>query len=336
MKKIIAAIFVLTFLSYFNFSCDSISKNKKTVSDSLPPELKAIEEKILEDSTNASLYFQKFEYHFKNKQISDALNAIQHSVALDQKNPKYRIHLSDLYFMMNKTKASKNELEKAINIDPNNNEALLKLGELYFLVKKYDSAVYYVNQSLNLDKENPKAYFQKGMILKESGDSASAALAFQTGIEKNPNYYESFVQLGYLYSPRRNPLAIEYFKNAIKLNPKSSEAWYGLGYFQQNTNNFDAALKIYDTLLSFDKSNFFAWYNKGYIYLINKNDKEKALASFDQSAIINPNYADALYMRGLCYEQLGDKKAAAADYNAAIIALPTHDKAKDGLKRISK
>jgi tetratricopeptide (TPR) repeat protein len=58
-----------------------------------------------------------------------------------------------------------------------------------------------------------------------------------------------------------------------------------------------------------------------------KGDYQGAIQALNQAIVLNPNYADAYYNRGIARSSLGDKKGAIADYNEALRINPNYAEA---------
>ena len=318
---------------FFLFSCGDGEKKEK---DTTPTDLKQLNAEIARDTMKSEPYYNRGMYHFKNGNAGEAVKDINKAIKLNSGEVKYHLALGDIHFAMNQTGVTIESLRKAHRLEPKNAEVLGKLGELFYIVRKYDSAIFYLNRSLEFESMNPKIHFQKGMVFKELGDTANAIQSFQTATEQNPEYYEPQVQLGWIHSKKGNGICLNYFDNAIRLKPKSIEARYLKGMFFQNKNDFSNAARQYEEILSIDSAHSFSLYNLGYIEFLQGKDIDKAMAYFDRAFNANPEYADAVYMRGICREKKGDKPGAAKDFNAAIIVMPGHEKAMEALKRIRK
>lgn len=306
--------------------------------DSTPKELRELNEKIIDDPNDAANYVARAKYYFdKEKNKNAGIGDMNKAVELEPDNVDYILLLSDMYFAVNKTRNTRDLLMRAISKDPQNTEAPLKLGELYYLVKSYDSAIIYFNKSIKINQDNPSAYYQKAMTLKERGvpgDTAQAVNNFQKTVELNPNHYDAVLQLGEIYASINDGLALEYYNTALKIKPNSTEVYYHVGMFYQNSGKTDLAIQTYNELLKMEPKHAYAMYNLGYIELVIKEKPKDALSFFDRAMKADPEYADAVYMRGLCYEKMGDKKAAAADYNAALLLEPQHSLSIQALNRI--
>jgi tetratricopeptide (TPR) repeat protein len=320
------------------FSCGG--KNKKTdetkavVSDSLSPEIAALNAKIKADPENADLYDERAALLTEAGELDEALADIRTALNFDSTKAKYFLTLSDVYFAQGKIKNCKASIEKALKLDPEYADADLKYAELNLYFKDYKTTMEYIAKALEVDKINAKAYFMKGMTYKETGDTAKAVAALQTAVDQDPEYYNAYIQLGLLFSTRKNPLAIDYFNNAIKLNAKSVEARYGLGMYYQETEDYDKAIIEYDSILRINPKYKYAHYNLGYIHLVYLKVYSQAVKHFSNAIICDPKYAEAYYNRGYCYELMGDVENAKLDYNKAIELKPNYEKPIDGLNRI--
>ncbi|MCC7302707.1 MAG: tetratricopeptide repeat protein [Bacteroidia bacterium] len=323
--------FLLLALLLILFSCSGEQPADQT---NIPADLKALNERIAKDSLNAEFYYDRSQYYFKSQDAVNAVMDIRKAIQLDSAKTKYHLAMGDYHFAMNKTGVTIQCLRKAAVLEPSNNEILLKLGELFYIVMKYDSAVFYVNRSLALEETNPKAHFQKGMILKESGDTTNALISFQTAVDQDQNYYDAFIQLGMLHERMGNNISLGYFDNAVRILPNSTEARYFKAMYFQSRGKSKEAGDIYDEILKLDSAHVNSIYNKGFLLLEVEKNAGKALRWFDRAYQLDPHYADAIYMRGLCHEKTGDNQLAAKDYNAALILQPEHPQALEGLKRL--
>jgi tetratricopeptide (TPR) repeat protein len=330
---------LLPFITIILFSCGNKEEEAKTrdtdtvAVDTTAAGLSALNKRILADPNNPDLYHERAKYQFeKNKDIESAMNDMQRTLMLDSTKARYFLTLSDLYFTLNKTGNAKAALEKAVQVEPQNVDALLKLAELYLYVKKYQLSIDYINKALKIDQYNSKGYFMKGMNYKEIGDTTLAISSMETAVEQDPKYYAAYIQLGILYAAKKNPLAESYYNNALKLDPKSTEAMYNKGKFYQDMGNWNAAILTYTNLLKVDPNFKYAHFNLGVIHLVNLKVYNEALKHFDTAILIDSQYKEAYYGRGTTYQAMGDIKRAAADYQQALIIDPHYEPAKQALK----
>lgn len=300
------------------------------------PELKTINAKIIENPSDAKLYNERAKLYLKYKQLEEAINDAKRCIRIDSSNVDYYLTQADVFFAANETKNCRDVLEKTVKKFPTNTDGLLKLGELYYFVKQYELAFSKINQALKLNENLTKAYSLKGNIYKETGDTAKAISSFETALEQDNKNFSSFLDLGLIYGARRNLIALEYYDNAININPMSSEALYAKAKLLQDLNKLDEATVIYNRILKNDPQHAISLYNLGAIEFSFKSNPKNGLTYFTKAIDANPKYVEAYFARGACYQELNDNANASADYQMCLQLKPNYPPAVDGLNSIGK
>lgn len=325
----------ILFSSCGNETTNSDNSTADSLKPKLPEELAKLNEQIAANPKNADLYHARAKYYLNERNFEAGFEDMRQVMTIDSFKAEYFITLSDLYFVTNQTGNSKASLEKCLTLDDKNVDAMMKLAELYFYVKKHDKCFEYLNMALKIDKYNSKAYFMKGMNYKELKDTAKAISSMQTAVEQDQTYFNAYVQLGLLNAAQKNPIAINYYKNALRIKPNSPEVWYAVGKFYQDVENWDKAIETYNALLELDPKNKNANYNLGGIFMVGKKDYKKAVGYFTKALTIDPAYVDAYYGRGASYQLMGDKKNAVVDYKACLTINPQYGAATVALEGIN-
>lgn len=334
LLKLFPAFILLALLS-----CGGNKEQTDTVvpaTDSMPANLADITKKIEADPKNAALYDQRAQIYLESKDPGKALSDINKAIELDAKNPAWYRTLSDVYFSMGKAQKCREALNKALTMNEDDTEALLKLAELDFYFKDYEKCFEETNRALKIDEMLPRAYFIKGMAYREMGDTAKAVKNLQIAVEKDQQYFDAYMQLGLIFSTKHNPLAADYFRNALNVNPKSIEAYYGLGMYYQSVGEFNKAIESYSSILKIDPKYKYAHFNLGYIHLVYLKVYDVAIRHFTDAITADPNYAEAYYNRGYSYELRGDVNNARTDYKQAMKIKPNYTKAVEGMNRLDK
>jgi tetratricopeptide (TPR) repeat protein len=334
MFRSIPKIILCLGLTLFIFSCGEKRKEVKPDLNRQTTPADALTEKINSDPGNASLYYQRSKWYLSLKKTAAAEGDIRKALSIDSTHSDYYLLLGDVSFARFQIPESESAFQKAISIDPNNIDAFLKLSELYLYMKKYEDAIRMSNEALRIDKHRGKAYFIKGFVYKETKDTARAISNFQTCVEQDPTYYDAMIQLANLYASHNDPIALQYYNSALKLQPHSVEALYDRGLFYQNTGSLEKAVNDYKQLLKINPEYGFAYFNLGFIAMKYEKDYRKAIPLFTSALENEKHYVEAYYNRGVCYEKIGDKQQAKADYLEALNIFPTYDLAKNALKRL--
>lgn len=299
------------------------------------PELKALNQKILDNPDDGSLYHERAKLLLQLRQLEDAINDAKRALRIDSTRADYYITEADIFFAANQTRNAKDVLEKIVRKFPENTEGLLKLGELFYYVKQYENAFAAINKALKINENLAKGYYLKGSIYKETGDTAKAISSLETAIDQDSRNYGAFLSLGMIYGARRNTIALEYYDNAIRINP-TTEALYAKAKLLQDIGKFDDAQTLYTQILKLDPKHEYSLYNQGAIALNVKKDPSAALDYFTKAIEASPKYAEAYFARGVCYEELKEKKNAYEDYTTCLKLKPNYDPAVDALNALGK
>ncbi len=319
-------------LSAFCFAVLVFSCTQPEISDLSSRE--AVEKILVDQPLNAEALHARAKLFIKESKSDSALIDAIHAIEQDSSKAEYYLTLGDIYLIKNQTRFTRQALEKAIQLNPDSKDAHMKLAELFLYVEMRQEAINEINEVLKRDKTNPKAYYLKGIIYKESGDTSLAISSFLTTVEQDPNYLLAFEQLGLVFAASGNPRAVNFYETAIKLDPKNSLTRYNLGMYYQDNNQAEKAVEVFKELIQLDPAFANAHYNLGYLAIEESGDYSSALEHFKSAEIANPNYAAAVYMQGVCYENTGKKDEAISLYKKSIQIDPRFSLARNGLIRL--
>ncbi len=297
--------------------------------------LQELNDRINKNPKDASAYFSRARVFLAKNILQQAFLDISKATIIDSTRPEYFLLLADISFKGLQIQKAVQAFEKCIQLDPENIEANLKLSELYMYIKAYSKAIDYANAVLRINKKNQKAYFIKGFVYKESGDTSRAISSFTTAVELDPENYDAYIQLGILYGAKGNDIAIQYYSNALRIRPSSEEALYNRGLYFQESGLIDKAEEDYKLIILKNSGYSHAYYNLGFIALVNKKDYPDAIKLFSKAIELDQNYVEAFYNRGLAYQYSGNKDAAVKDYRSALSIFPNYSLAKDRLKELN-
>lgn len=331
MKLFAGLFFVLLTIISCNTKNENVNtetENKKTTA------LDELNKRIYANAGDIDALYQRSKIYLDQKKIQLAYNDIAIVISADSMKYDYNFTYADILFASMKMGPCVKSFEKCIAIDPKKYEPHLKLAELYLYVKEYQKSIDYANSALRIDKNLSKAYFIKGFVYKESGDTARAISSFQTVSELEPKNYDAYIQLGNIETARKSKIALQYYDNALRVDPKSTEAMYNKGLFYQNNNELNKAIEEYTAILKIDPAYYDAHYNLGYIHLVTLKEYDQAIRHFTGAIQSDQRGYGAYYMRGVCYESLGNIAAAKADFLKSLELNPAYDLPKNGLKRI--
>jgi len=341
MRSFLAIILLSSITIHFS-SCKPsvVTKEEQEKADSLSiklnsPELKALNAQLLENPSDPDLYIKRSQLYIQYKQFEVAAGDVKRAIRIDSTVASYYIALGDVYFAENKTRQTKEVLERTVLKFPESTEALMKLSELYFIVKQYKEAIEHINKALKINENIAKAYYLKGSIYRESGDTSKAISSLETAVEQDNRLTDAYYDLGIIYAARKNPIAFEYYTNALRVDPNYVNAMYAKAKLLQDLGKYDEAITEYTALLNKDKNFLQANYNIGAIYLDVKNDYPKAIEYLNKALEQDNQWAAAYFARGYSYAKMGNKLNAAEDYKKCLAIEPNFTEATVGLRQLN-
>jgi len=135
-------------------------------------------------------------------------------------------------------------------------------------------------------------------------------------------------QMGQQFTER----AADSFAEAMKKDPKLTQAAINEGIALLTLQKLDEAKKALRAALVLDQSSAQAWYNLGLAQHAG-NELEPALKSFQQAVKFDPRDADSYYFEGVCYQELKEYDQAIAIFQKALEIDPLHASAEFAIAR---
>jgi len=331
---------ILLFGVFLLGSCNRFNRDKTDSTglngnDSLQSKINELSKKIDRRSSNYKLYFDRAKLYEKTDKLQLAVNDMQMLIKRDSINTKYWNYLGDLYLKSGSAKGAVSCYQRSTFYNPQDEYAFLKMGEVYLYLQNNEKSFQNLNEALRINKYNPTIYFYKGINYLDMKDTLKALSSFQTAVSVSPEYFDAHMNLGILYAAKKDKKAILYYQNALKIKNNSIEALYALGKFYQDIDSFDIAITEYYKILNQVPDHKSTNYNLGYIYYI-KADFNKAAQFFSTAISKQPDYTDAYYGRGLCYNQTGKTDLAEKDFMKVLQLDAGYNLAEKELKKMKR
>lgn len=289
---------------------------------------------ITQDSANSTLYTLRAGLYLKNGRIDPALRDIGTAIDLNPEAPENFIMLGNIYFVLGKLDNGLASYKKAARLEPKSEKPLLKLAETYLMLQDFNKASFYIEQAVSLNPNSSRAYYFRGIQRMETGDTVSAITQLRIAVNLDSSNYLALMQAGSLLSAIRDSTAVQYFQDALKARPDDEQALYYLARQHQEQGKLDRAMDEYHRVTVLYPANKLAWYNQGYIFLVEKQEFENAVGAFQRSIAIDPSYAEAVYNLGRTYEVMGQYDKAREQYKLALKLKSNYPLAIDGMNRL--
>uniref|UniRef100_A0A6B2L1Q3 NAD(P)(+)--arginine ADP-ribosyltransferase n=1 Tax=Arcella intermedia TaxID=1963864 RepID=A0A6B2L1Q3_9EUKA len=120
-----------------------------------------------------------------------------------------------------------------------------------------------------------RAWHHYGMVCIATRNAELAIEAFNNAIAADPEFLQSYTELGLLLFEKEDYKSCEEcFNRAVKVDPSSIESWNTKGRIALKLKNPAEAKKCVEMALGLDPSDMGAWINQAYYYMLRKNTKE--------------------------------------------------------------
>lgn len=336
--RIRSIIFHLAILAVFAFTgCDNHANKNTTAGDNAifksDPELKKITDQILSSPQDAALFYKRGRLLRRMQQDTLAIRDFKMASSLDTARAEYYSAVGDILFENKDITGSVQWIQKAIKKNPEDQKARLKIAKLFLYIRKYQDAFEQINIVLRKNAYEPEAYFLKGMIYKDLKDTAKAISSFESARSVAPEYKDAAIQLGLIYSNKKDTIALRYLDNAFVLDSTDVFPIYAKGVFYQRTGDYVKAKEQYRRCILLDHRYIDAYFNMGYV-LMQQDSVQKAFRQYDIATKIDYLNPTAFYNRGICYELMDSPRQAVADYRRALTLDSNYKSPKEALKRM--
>ncbi len=135
------------------------------------------------------------------------------------------------------------EYQKALALKPGDPKIHLLLGLTYANAGKFDEAIQHTTQSIQI-KESFAAYQNLGIIFANQGEYPRAIDAYKRALELEPKSYRAWYQLGLVYATELDfEHAVESYEKSLEAHPMFTEAHLGLGSAHYWSGNREKALE---------------------------------------------------------------------------------------------
>ena len=331
------------FLFLFIYACSTNDEKKELKSD-----IFVLSEKIKNDPDNINLLLERIAINKGKGYLESMLYDYKQIIFLDSLNFDFHFNIAEIYFELSKKKDAnpqypalvKYHLEKSINLNLNYYKSHALMGELMlaysvFNSDNYKKAIDFLNTSLELNYNQERTHMLLGYTFKQLGKEDDAINCFSNSINVNPDFYESYVQLGQIFHLRKDTLAVVYYNNALRIDSNNSILLYNKALFYQDMKQWNKALDAYAQLHKVDPFNSNGHYNLGFIHM-ELRLYDIAVNNFSDAIYSNSEFYEAYYSRGNCFENLGNILQAESDYKRAIELNPKYNFAIEALESLIK
>lgn len=203
---------------------------------------------------------------------------------------------------------------------PVDEDSLEKLQALGYIGSFTSTASLTEGQTLPDPKDKIRLYNE---IKRAQGDSAEgktdeAMAALQRVLSEDPNILEAHITIGNLQFKKNDTAgARNSFQAALKVNPDSAGAIFGLAFSYEKEQNWNAASAGFERLLQMDARDSKALFHLGDIALAQEKFEE-ALGFFRKAVDKDPEQAVSINRLGTCLLEINRYDEALKEFRKAL------------------
>ncbi len=226
-------------------------------------------------------------------------------------------------------------LEEASERFGGNTEFNRRLAEIYVQNGADEKALEELNKIIAKDDSNFEAWYEKGVLLLRTKDTAASIEALEHSFSLLPINL-SGMALANIYVAQKNPRALEICNTLLSNDTANvqTEPVYMKGVYYTEVKEYGNAIKQFDECIRRDWKMTDAYIEKGIIFYEQKKYDE-ALKIFDLASTVSNTDADVYYWMGRCYEEKGNRQEALTNYRRALALDETLSEAKNAIRRLN-
>jgi tetratricopeptide (TPR) repeat protein len=315
------------------YSCKSKAPDDAGPELTGDPAINEVTMAIENDPSNPELYLRRSELFYESEAYDQAIQDLAIVMKLDSTNLKAHHLLADVYLDDFQSARALATLNRAVSLYPDSINTKLKLSEFQLILKQHDAALQTLADVMKIRPGDPEALFMIGMVYRDLGKTEQAIGAFQSAVERNPDMSEAWVILGDLMDRTNNPDALQYFDNAIRVDPNNVSAYHAKAYYLQNHDQIDEALEIYQKIHTLNPQYPEAYLNSA-ILLMYRDSLDAAMKELDILQQIEPQNPATWFYKGKIYQFRDQKDLAKQAFEQALRLDDKYEQARDALEEL--
>lgn len=214
----------------------------------------------VEQDENNPFFNNSLAYAYTKAELyNDAIEYYKKAISINPDNEWTSVvcqALGSIYAEINgNIDAAISTYQAGLILDPNNYELYLSLGDVYMAGYDIDNAIRTYCDAITLEPENYKAYSKAGIALWEKDYLEEALVSFHKSVDLNPDNEYAQNNLGILYLDGLGDAeeALEYFENAIEINPNYTLAYFNAARASEQMEFINDAANYYQMAIDLNK-----------------------------------------------------------------------------------
>jgi Tetratricopeptide repeat. len=186
-----------------------------------------------------------------------------------------------------------------------------------------------------LETESVISLNEAGTRLAKAGEMQKAEENFLKAIELNPQYPQSYHNLGILQATQqRTHESIKNLKKLIELEPDIAEHYCNLGIVYYLEGTYYESELFFSKALEIDNGHQSTLFNLGKL-LFNLERTDEAISLIERFHNMESSNTEAMFVLGMCYQKKNDMKNAQTYLEKTLDIDPGHREARNMLIKLN-
>ncbi len=285
-------------------------------------------EKVLEDHPAfATAHYMMGMAFARDGDLRQAAEAFHQALAYNPNDTRYRNALrkivADKYNEGNRLykardwEAAVTAYQEAYRLDPGFHQAYYRLSKSYQNLGEIDSALKTLDQTLEIKPDYIPAHVDKGNILRREGRLKEAEAVYRQALSIDPKSDRVWVGLGAVLRGEKTAEAIDAFKSALTVNPKSGDAAEYLGETYSEQEKWAEARTYLEQAVKLKpKSHVVSWRLAHVLNALGEHEEARQMSK--RSTSLKKTFEYGWYELGLAEKALGNRVAAIEAFKNAL------------------
>jgi serine/threonine protein kinase/tetratricopeptide (TPR) repeat protein len=274
-------------------------------------------------------YWKKYRDNKDPQWVQSSRESCEKAVTLDPNLAAAHECLGTLYSGTGRYENAVTEFENALKAEPTNDDAYRGLARTYEELGKLPEAEKTYQRAIDLRPQYWAGYSWLGAFYQNHNRYAEAAKMFSKVISLAPDSFRGYYNLAAANGAQGQYLeAITNLNRSISIRP-SFTAYANLGMAYFCLRRFDEAARSFEQAVKLNDKFYNGWWGLGDAYSfvpakkgMAKSAYEKCVSLANEAVSVDARDAWALSTRGICQAMLGDRVAAFADLSRADSIAP--------------
>ncbi len=211
---------------------------------------------------------------------------------------------------LNKNEEASQSYDFIIQQFPSCAAAYLFKGQGLFELKEYENSIQCLNAAIELEPNNPLYYCYIGKAFYETNRYDECLNSFNKAIAYDTNYSNDSEVKEYIELASKKSNAIDFVNKGKEI-------------VQGNSNNFDDAIKFFDSAIELDPNYSRAYFFKAHALAAMNKDAD-SIELYNKAIQLEPNLAEAFYSKANILLKMNKYEDAIECYNKTIEISPNY------------